>query len=378
MASNSLAYQIDGPPGAPLLVLIHSLGLSSRMWEPQLSALSGHFRVLRYEQRGHGGTKAPPGPYSIEDLGRDLFALLDGLGEAKASLCGLSLGGLVAMWVAAAAPSRVERLVVAASTPAFTPRENWRQRAHAVRASGLAELEGQLLQRWFTPAFLADPAPGTIEPVHEMFQAADAEGYASCCEALAGTDLWDQLDRIQAPTLLLGGAQDPVCQAATLVAMQERIAHCTLTVVAGASHLVNLEQPRRFTDSVLDHLIGSPGERGLAVRREILGAEHVDRQMAAGNAFGRPFQELITRYAWGEIWTRPGLDHATRRLLTVGLLVALGRFDELELHVRAALQDGVDAEKIREVLLHTAVYCGVPAANTAFAVVRRMVQDEPT
>jgi 3-oxoadipate enol-lactonase len=177
------SYRIDGPDGAPLLVLANSLGTTSAMWEPQLRLLTGWFRVLRYEHRGHGGTSVPPGPYTIEQLGDDVLDLLDAVREPRASLCGLSLGGMVAMWLAAHAPERVERLVLCCTAPRLPPAELWAERAATVRQSGPQVLLDALMGRWFTPGFAAR-RPELARLVAGMLGTVDAEGYAGCCEAI--------------------------------------------------------------------------------------------------------------------------------------------------------------------------------------------------
>jgi 3-oxoadipate enol-lactonase / 4-carboxymuconolactone decarboxylase len=369
-----VGFRIDGPPGAPVLVLSNSLGTNWRMWEPQVAVLTGHFRVVRYDQRGHGVTDALEGPYALADLGADLLGLLDHLDVARASLCGVSLGGLVCMWVAAHAPERVERLVVASTAPHFPPRGPWIERAERVRAEGTAWLLDGLLERWFTPGFVAR-APEIVRLVAEMLAGVDPDGYACCCEAIAGSDERSALDRIGAPTLVLAGAADPVAPPTVALELHEAIAGSSLVVVPSAAHLVNLEQPGRFNAAVLEHLIATPAERGDKVRREVLGHAHVDRT-AGRDPFTSAFQDLITAYAWGEVWSRPGLERRERSLVTLGMLVALGRFDELALHVRAARTNGLSDDEIAEVLLQTAVYAGVPAANTAFKVAARALRED--
>ncbi len=353
-----------------MLVLSNSLGTSTAMWEPQMAAFAGRFRVLRYEHRGHGRAAAPPGPYTIDELASDLIGLLDDLDIGRASICGVSLGGMVAMGVAAAAPERVDRLVLACTAPRLAPAGQWLARAAEVRRSGTAsQLEGHV-GRWFTPAFAAS-RPDVVRHVADTLAAVEPEGYASCCEAIGAMDQTAALGRIAAPTLVVAGAHDPVVPPALAVEVQQRLPGASLMVLASAAHLANIEQPERFSAAVLDHLAGPPAERGDQVRRDVLGDVHVERAGAARTSFTEPFQDLITRYAWGEIWTRPGLDRQTRSSITIAMLVALGRFDELPLHLRGALRNGLSVEGIAEVLLQAAVYCGVPAANRAFAVAQR-------
>ncbi len=364
---------VEGPAGAPWLVLSNSLGTTSSLWDPQMPALRHRFRVVRYEHRGHGGTDAPPGPYTIADLAGDLLGVLDTVGAERASVMGVSLGGMVAMWLGAHRPERVERLVLACTAPQLPPPDAWAERAAQVRAHGTGQLLEGLLGRWFTPGWLVGH-PAMRAEVAGMLGSASPEGYAGCCEAIGAMDQWADLAGIDAPTLVIGGAADPVSPPETAARMHRAIAGSTLVVLAGAAHLANVEQAGRFTDAVLGHLSGTPFERGDATRRAVLGDAHVDRSAAGSTPMTESFSELLTRYAWGEIWTRPGLDRRTRSAVTVAVLAALGRSEELALHVRGARRNGLSDDEIAEVLLQVAVYAGVPAANSAFGVARRALE----
>ncbi|SCE12634.1 3-oxoadipate enol-lactonase / 4-carboxymuconolactone decarboxylase, partial [Streptomyces sp. SolWspMP-sol7th] len=184
------------------------------------------------------------------------------------------------------------------------------------------------------------------------------------------------LARVTAPTLVLAGRQDTATPPAHARHLADAVPHASLTEIDGAAHLAPAEQPDRVTTALLDHFDSTTAHReGLAARRDVLGAEHVDRATAATTAFTAPFQDFITRYAWGEIWTRPGLDRRTRSCVTLTALVARGHHEELALHVRAAVTNGLTPEEIGEVLLQSAVYCGVPAANSAFAVAARVLAE---
>jgi 3-oxoadipate enol-lactonase/4-carboxymuconolactone decarboxylase len=370
----SIAYRVDGPASAPALLLANSLGTTTAVWDDQIDALSQRFRVVRYDHRGHGGSTATPGPYTIDLLGRDALAVLDDAGVETASIGGLSLGGAVAMWMAAHQPGRVERLVVCASAPRFDPPEQWAQRAALVRAEGVMALLDALMTRWFTPGL--DDSSGLVRSrVRAMVETIDAEGYAGCCEALGALDLTEALGAIEAPTLVLAGAQDPVVPPEVTYDLADAIKGSSLVVLSDAAHLATVEQPARVTEAMLTHLLGPSAERGDRVRRRVLGDEHVDRASLAQTEATTGFQDLVGRVAWGEIWTRPGLDARTRSCITIAMLVALGRWDELELHIVGAERNGLSRAEISEILLQSAIYCGFPAANTAFAVARRVFED---
>ena len=379
-----LHYLLEGPEDAPVVVLANSLGTTLRMWDEQASALNYGFRSLRYDHRGHGGSPIPPGPYTIEDLGRDVLALLEQLGIERASFCGLSLGGMVGMWVASEVPERIDRLVLCCTAARFAP-DVYDSRARTVREHGVAEIADDVLERWFTPAFRASQ-PGVVEWARRMLLGTPAEGYAGCCEAVRDANLSGRLGDIRAPTLVIAGADDPAAPPEQAELICDSIPHARLVVIEQAAHLANVEQPKDLTQALLDHL--DPGgrkahrpvsyqvhDRGMRVRREVLGDEHVDAAIARTTEFTADFQDLITRYAWGEIWTRPGLDRKTRSCITLTALVALGHLEELKMHVRAALRNGLSEDEIKEVLLQSAIYCGVPAANSAFATAQRVLAD---
>lgn len=246
----TLHYRLDGPEGAPPLMLCNSLGTTLEMWDPQVPALATRFRLVRYDRRGHGRSPVPPGPYSIDDLGRDVVALLDDLGIERASFCGLSIGGMVGMWLASEAPDRVHRLVLCCTAPILPPREQWLERAATVRAHGVSAIADAVLTRWFTPV-----APRALrETFRAMLVATPSEGYAGCCEALADLDLRDRLAAIEAPTLVVTGAEDPVAPPEAGELLAASIAGAHHVTVAGAAHIANAEQPSAFTQHVLAHL----------------------------------------------------------------------------------------------------------------------------
>ena len=367
----------DGPSDAPVVVLAGSLGSTLQMWEPQVGALADRFRVVRYDARGHGGSPVPTGPYALDDLVDDLLALLDRLGVARAHLVGLSLGGMTAMRLAAREPSRVDRLALLCTSARFPDAAAWRERAATVRAEGTQAVAAAVVERWFTPP-LRDADPALVERMRAMVAATSAEGYASCCAAIERMDLLEDLPSIAAPTLVVAGADDPATPPEHLSTIADAVPGARLLVLPQAAHLANVEQAAAVSAALLAHL--DPAgltvhDRGTAVRRAVLGDEHVDRAVERTTAVTAPFQDLITRYAWGDVWSRPGLDRRSRSLVTLALLAALGHEAELALHVRAAVTNGLTVEEIGEVLLHTAVYAGVPAGNSALAVAQRVLAE---
>jgi 3-oxoadipate enol-lactonase len=235
-----LHYELSGPDNAPVLVLGSSLGTTSALWEPQLPVLHEFFRVLRFDHRGHGGSPTATGPFTIDDLGDDVLELADSLGVERFSYCGLSLGGMIGMWLAGHAPERVDRLALCCTTAVFPSPQPWRERAATVRASGTAAVADAVVGRWFTHA-MADRAPEVVAAYRDGLTEVDSETYAGICEALAVMDLRPVLPAIQAPTAVIAGAQDEATPPEFLRAIAEAIPDAELYIVGDAAHLANVE-----------------------------------------------------------------------------------------------------------------------------------------
>jgi 3-oxoadipate enol-lactonase len=249
-------HRFDGPEDAPVLLLSNSLGTTHEMWEPQLAALTEHFRVLRYDRRGHGRSAVPPGPYSIADLAGDAIELLDSLELERASYCGLSIGGMDAMWNAANAPERIDRLALCSTSPCLSPRELWDERAAAARAEGVEALADATMERWFSPEF-REREPETLARIRAMVASTPAEGYAGCSEAIRDWDFEGELGRITAPTLVLSAADDPSTPPEHGRVIADAVAGSSFVVLpAPTRHLSNWEQPEAFTEALLAHLRG--------------------------------------------------------------------------------------------------------------------------
>ncbi|MFJ3303864.1 4-carboxymuconolactone decarboxylase [Streptomyces sp. NPDC086549] len=430
---NTLQYRFDGPEDAPVLILGPSLGTTWHMWDRQVPELVRQWRVFRFDLPGHGGAPAHPAG-SVAELAARLLATLDGLGVQRFGYAGCALGGAIGIELALRRPERVASLALVAASPRFGTADEFRQRGVVVRTNGLDPIARTSPDRWFTSGFAA-AQPAITEWAVQMVRTTDPGCYIAACEALAGFDVRAELARVGVPTLVLVGSDDQVtgpAEARTLVA---GIPDARLAVVPGASHLVPVEQPAAVTDLLVRHFstawqpafdsstgqmaipgtpvkpvpatapqaaprvapqaapiaeiapavvppqpLGPPDryETGLKIRREVLGDAHVDRALAQADDFSGDFQEFITRYAWGEIWDRPGLDRRSRSCVTLTALVAGGHLEELAFHTRAALRNGLTPDEIKEVLLQAGVYCGVPAANSAFRVAQQIIREETT
>lgn len=373
--SSNIFYRLEGSAGKPVLILSHSVGADHGMWEPQIGSLIEHFHVLRYDTRGNGASDAPAGDYTVDQLGQDVLALTEALGIGKFSFCGLSLGGAIGQWLAIHASDRVECLVLANTAPKFGSREQWETRIRLVKEGGMSAILDMALQRFFSKETLERDSPH-VQSIQSVLLGTNPSGYISCCAALRDFDSNPLLEKISAPTLVITGRRDvstPWTGFGEILA--QKIPHAS-SVQLDAAHLSNLERPRTFSSAVLEFLLDDlrggddPLQKGFAIRRTVLGNEHVDRAIATTNDLNREFQDLITRYAWGTVWTRPGLDIRTRRLLVLAITAALGRHEEFRMHLKAGLKAGLELSDVKEVLLQTAIYAGVPAANTAFQIAR--------
>jgi 3-oxoadipate enol-lactonase len=248
-----LNYLLEGPEDAPVLVLSNSLGTSLEMWDDLAPVLGDRFRLLRYDTRGHGRSPAPPGPYAIGDLSRDVVRLLDRLGIERASFCGLSVGGMTGMWLAAESPERVERLVLLCTSALLVPKSVWDERIATATEQGMTALVDGVIERWFTPAFRSEN-PATVEKMATTLRETDPEGYAGCCAAIRDMDLRDRLPSIKAPTLVVSGAEDPATPPEHGRLIRDAIPGARFEVVPGAAHIANVERPEEITQLILTHL----------------------------------------------------------------------------------------------------------------------------
>ncbi len=238
-------YEVDADDGRPALVLSNSLGTALEMWDGQLAAARARFRVVRYDNRGHGRSSVPAGEYSIARLGRDAVELLDALAIERAAFCGLSMGGMVGLWLAANAGHRLSRVALCNTTAHMPPAETWNARIATVKTQGMAALADGIIERWFTPPFRAREM-ATVARVKAMILATDPIGYAGCCAAVRDMDQRGDLGRIAVPTLVVAGAEDPATPPAMGAGIAAAIPGARLEVIENCAHLSNIEQPAAF------------------------------------------------------------------------------------------------------------------------------------
>ena len=248
----ALNVEVEGPPDAPVLMLSNSLGTDLQMWDAQAKSFTQRFRLIRYDRRGHGKSAVPPGPYTMERLGRDVLGILDQLGIEKIDWCGLSMGGMVGQWLGANAPNRVRRLVLANTSCHYPIKEPWNERIAAVAANGLAPIVDAMMGRWFSQGFI-EAEPKTIARMKEMMLATPVAGYIANCEAVRDMDHRDMLAKIAAPTLIIAGRHDVATPIAAAEYIRARIPGAALTLL-DAGHISNIEQASDFTAEVMGFL----------------------------------------------------------------------------------------------------------------------------
>lgn len=376
-----LHWRLEGAADRPVLVLLNSIGTDLSLWDRTVPLLLPAFRLLRIDTRGAGGSDGPEGDYTLALLADDVAAIMDDAGVAQAAVAGVSLGGMVAMQLALDHPERVSALALVCTSAAMD-RAAWVARVETVRQQGTAAIADMGVARFLSPGFAAQH-PEIVDSLRDgIARQADA-GYAGAGAAIRDMTLIDRIADIAVPTLVVTAMLDVSTPYAghgeRLLAANPGAQH----VGVEGAHLPPIEAPaalatalRRFltADDVVDAAAETLFEAGLVNRRRVLGDAWVERSLAKRTPLTADFQAMITRIAWGEIWSRPGLDDRTRRLLVLAITCALGRWEEFALHVRAGLtQGGFTRDDLKEVLMQAAIYAGVPAANTGFAEAQKII-----
>ncbi len=383
------AVRLGGRPDQPLLVVGPSLGTSvTALWSAAARRLARNFQVVGWDLPGHGTNPTRPETgLTIQRLAGEVLDAVDALGASLQPpafhYAGDSVGGAVGLQLMLDAPDRVLTGTLLCTGARIGTPESWGERAATVRASGTPALVATSAQRWFAPGFLDRHPEAGSALLHALSDADDA-GYVAVCEALATFDVRDRLAAIRTPLLAVAGRQDVATPPELMEELAGAVPGSRLVVLPDVAHLAPVEAPEDVAELVREHALGPTRDQmtvadvraaGMEVRRAVLGDAHVDRATAGATDFTRDFQDLITEYAWGGIWTRPGLDRRSRSLVTLTALVARGHHEELAMHVRAARRNGVTVEEIKELLLQTAIYCGVPDANTAFRIASRALAE---
>ena len=357
-------YKIQGTPNSPVLMFSNSLGADLTMWDELVPLLLPYFRVLQYDTRGHGQSELTEGPYTIERLGKDVISLLDQLNIDKVYFCGLSMGGLIGQYLGIHHPDRLHKLILSNTDSKIGTAEKWNERINTINEQGMQAIVDGTMEKWFTPSY-HKTKPARVAEMKKIFLANKTAGYSACCAAIGAADFRSEIKKITAETLIITGDEDAVTNVVQAEGLQKEIPNAKLKVFP-ARHLPSTELPIEYADTLIDFIVGKEiFDRGMHVRRTVLGNAHVDAANQNKNEFNSDFQEFISNYAWGEIWTRPGLYKHTRSLITLSMLIPLNRKAEFKMHVKAAFNNGVTVKEIKEVILQSGIYCGLPAANDA-------------
>lgn len=373
----AIYWRADGDPRLPALLLSNSIGTDFSIWDNVLPRLMRHFWVIRMDTRGHGASDAPQGDYTLQQLADDVDAVVEAAGLESFFYCGVSLGGMIGMQYGLRQSAKLRKLVLCNTSAVMDPAA-WEARRSKVLEEGLESIVDMGMARFFTPEFVERNSVDFLR-VRNNFLLNSAVGYAGCCAAIRDMQVQDQLSQIQVPTLVVNGARDVSTPPAVGEAIAERIPGAQ-TVLLSAAHIASAEVPQAFCDALVNFLLGNEIETesqrydyGMARRKEVLGASYVESRNANVTPFNQRFQAFITRTAWGEVWTSSRFEDTTRRIAVLSMMLALGRWEEFELHVGAALRAGVEPEVIEETLLQAAIYCGVPASNTGFKLAAALI-----
>jgi 3-oxoadipate enol-lactonase/4-carboxymuconolactone decarboxylase len=374
---------LGGGPG-PLLVVGPAIGTSAAtLWARCAAELAEAFQVLAWDLPGHGASVPATDAFSIAELAEGVLAAV---GDRPFFFAGDSIGGAVGLQLLLDHPDRVAGAALLCTGARIGTPTSWHERATLVRAEGTKAIVSTAAQTWFAPGF-ADREPAVAGALLDHLAGADDASYAWACEALAGFDVTARLDGIRTQVLALAGGYDTRTPVEGLRTIATGVTDGQLVVLDPVAHLAPAEAPAATAALIVGYLLRRPLRPGTGltlaelqtaghrVRREVLGDAHVDRAAARTTHLDREFQDFIERYAWGSVWARAGLDRRSRSIAVLTALVAGGHHEELAMHLRGARTNGLTDQEIVEVLLQSAVYCGVPAANTAFRIAKSVLEE---
>lgn len=375
--SHLIAYQDSGESYLPALFMAHPLGMSRDVWDEVCDQLHGYYRCVRWDLPGHGSSSPAVEGISIETLAEDVLQIADALGLEKFSFIGTSIGGVIGQALCRVTPKRLERVWLTNTGAVIGTKDAWDERAKNVRKFGLSKMVDGIVPRWFSPKTTYIKS-GLSKGWMIQLGRNNSESYAKLCEALAEVDNTNKLKDFNNRITLVGGTDDVSTPPETLQDLQSEFTNAELIILEDIGHVPSVEASTKLVEIIKSNPmrseVGQSGiqyDQGLITRKRILGDEHVERSTQNATTLDSPFQQFITRNAWGELWGDSGLTVQQRSMITTGILAALGRDGELELHLRTAKRLGISEEQLRQVLMHVAIYAGVPASNHAFALAKK-------
>ncbi|MEZ0538088.1 bifunctional 3-oxoadipate enol-lactonase/4-carboxymuconolactone decarboxylase PcaDC [Fibrella arboris] len=377
---HTLHYQHLRTDPERTFVFANSLGTDLRIWDKVVDQLKPHGSILRFDLPGHGLSDVPDHTCSIAGYVADVVALLDACQIKTCVFVGLSIGGLIGQQLALLHPDRVGKLVLSNTGPKIGTADSWNDRIQTVQQQGLSAIAEAVVQRWFSAPF-RQANPTLVAACQRMLEQTAPAGYVRACEAIRDADLTNQISSINVPTLCIGGTDDLATPPQLVQAMASAMPNARYELIGGAGHIPCAQMPDMVAKLILDFAAETAGlslfDRGMKTRRAVLGNAHVDRAEAAKTDFDADFQQYITETAWGSIWSRPGLTRRERSLITIALLATLGHDDELAMHLRATRNTGASPDDVKETLLHTAIYAGVPVTNGALKIAKAVLATTP-
>lgn len=376
--TSSFQPTTEGADGAPILVVLSELGSPALSWRQLIGPLSEQYSVLELDPLGAAELPAndTTAEATLEALGAYVIGALDEIGARRVHLAGLGLGGQVALWLSIHHADRVRRLALVGASAAVADQAAWQERADRAAAGEQQSAADDLAAAWLTPDF-AERNGSLVTELRAGIGALSADRFARLAAVAAQIDLSVDLAQVTAPSLFIAGRADTDVRASVLSELSDLVPSSRASMIHGAGHLVTVEQPGLLLRALLEHFESAATmTAGYASRREALGDAHVDKTIASINAYTEPFQDFLTRYCWGEVWTRPNLSRRDRSLATIASLVTLGAEHEIGIHVRAGLRHGLTITEIQETLQHLALYAGLPRAFSAMQFVNRLLIEE--
>lgn len=371
----SVAYRYSGSPGRPAVLLAHPLGMSQAVWDEVREQLASQFYLVSWDLPGHGASSPQGRDLVAQDLTDEAIAIMDALHIPRAHFVGTSIGGVIGQALLLSAPQRLDQVILTNTGPVIGTAEAWQQRAARVRSEGLATMAPELVDRWFSASFKAN-CPADFNGWQTQLARSDDDSYARLCELLGTTDFRGRLGEVDGTVQLVAGEMDGATPISALESLGHELPATRLEVFDDVAHVPAVECPTRFAAKLADWLT-SPNrsspvtyEEGLRTRKAVLGDEHVKRASSGATTLDAPFQNMITRMAWGELWGNPDLTRRERSMITLAVLAALGRDGELILHLDTAKRIGLSEAQLRQALMHVSIYAGVPAANHAFKLAK--------
>ncbi len=384
---HSIHYQYTKRAGERTFIFVNSLGTDFRIWDEVVEILQPHGSILRFDKPGHGLSEAPKNALTIADYVAMVVGLMDELQIETCVFIGLSIGGVIGQRFALMHPERIEKLVLSNTAPKIGTADGWNERIQTVQQQGMAAVSDGVLERWFPQPF-RDANPTSVAGYRAMIEQTSPVGYNCASAAIRDEDMTNEIQQITLLTLVIGGTHDLATPPEQVQAMADQLPNATCHLIDGVGHIPCLQTPEIFAQFILDFMAEPTGltrdtlyETGMKTRRAVLGDAHVDRAEANKTDFDADFQQYITENAWGSIWSRSGraassLTYRERSLITIALLAALGHEDELAMHIRATRNTGATPDDVKEALLHTGIYAGVPVTNGAMKIAKEIFADQ--